>query len=47
MFGPQELPMAFDLTDPIFNNEHAARAYFETVRWHDGKPVCPHCGVID
>ena len=21
--------MAFDLTDPIFNNEDAARAYFE------------------
>jgi len=39
--------MAFDLTDPIFNNEHAARAYFESVRWPDGKPVCPHCGVID
>jgi transposase-like protein len=38
--------MAFDLTDPIFNNEDAARAYFESVRWPDGKPVCPHCGVI-
>jgi transposase-like protein len=38
--------MAFDLTDPIFNNEEAARAYFESVRWPDGKPVCPHCGVI-
>jgi transposase-like protein len=39
--------MAFDLTDPIFNNEDAARAYFESIRWPDGKPVCPHCGVID
>jgi transposase-like protein len=38
--------MAFDLTDPIFNNEDAARAYFESIRWPDGKPVCPHCGVI-
>jgi transposase-like protein len=39
--------MAFDLTDPIFNNEDAARTYFESIRWPDGKPVCPHCGVID
>jgi transposase-like protein len=39
--------MAFDLTDPIFNNEDAARAYFESIRWPDGKPICPHCGVID
>ncbi len=38
--------MAFDLTDPIFNNEEAARAYFESIRWPDGKPICPHCGVI-
>ena len=38
--------MAFDLTDPIFNNEDVARAYFEVIRWPDGKPVCPHCGVI-
>ena len=38
--------MAFDLTNPIFNNEDAARAYFESIRWPDGKPICPHCGVI-
>ena len=38
--------MAFDLTDPIFNNEDAARAYFESIRWPDGKPICPHCGVV-
>jgi transposase-like protein len=38
--------MAFDLTDPIFHNEGAARAYFESVRWPDGKPICPHCGVV-
>ncbi|MFZ1962527.1 MAG: IS1595 family transposase [Roseiarcus sp.] len=38
--------MAFDLTNPIFNNEDAARVYFESIRWPDGKPVCPHCGVI-
>lgn len=34
------------LSDPIFHNEEAARAHFETVRWPDGR-VCPHCGVVD
>ncbi len=38
--------MAFDLTDPIFHNEDAARKYFESIRWPDGKPICPHCGTI-
>jgi transposase-like protein len=38
--------MAFDLTDAIFNDEEAARARFEAIRWPDGKPVCPHCGVV-
>jgi len=38
--------MALNLTDPIFNNEDAARAHFERLRWPDG-PVCPHCGGID
>ncbi len=38
--------MAFDLTDPVFNNEDAARTYFESIRWPDGKPICPHCGVV-
>ena len=32
------------LTDPIFNNEEAARAHFEAIRWPDGR-VCPHCGT--
>ena len=36
-----------NLTDPIFNNEDAARAHFEAIRWPDGKPTCPHCGIID
>jgi transposase-like protein len=36
-----------DLTNPIFHDEDAARAHFETIRWPDGKPVCPHCGPID
>ena len=38
--------MAFDLTNPIFHDEDAARSYFESIRWPDGKPVCPHCGVV-
>ena len=33
-----------DLTNPIFNDEEAARKHFEAMRWPDG-PVCPHCGV--
>jgi hypothetical protein len=35
-----------NLTDPIYNDEEAARAYFEGIRWPNGR-VCPHCGVID
>jgi transposase-like protein len=38
--------MTVDLTDPIFNNEEAARAHFERLRWPGG-PVCPHCGGVD
>ena len=38
--------MSIDLTNPMFTNEDAARAYFEGVRWPNG-PVCPHCGVIN
>jgi transposase-like protein len=38
--------MTVDLTDPIFNDEQAARAHFEKLRWPDG-PVCPHCGGVD
>ena len=41
--------MTADLTNPIFTNEEAARKHFESLRWQatNGKPVCPHCGVID
>jgi transposase-like protein len=35
-----------NLTAPIFNDEEAARAHFEAIRWPDGR-VCPHCGTID
>ncbi|WP_310498341.1 IS1595 family transposase [Sandarakinorhabdus sp.] len=34
-----------NLTNPIYNNEDAARAHFEGIRWPDGR-VCPHCGTI-
>src|SRR5664279_6035930 len=37
--------MSVDLTNPIFNDEDAARKHFEAIRWPDG-PVCPHCGVV-
>ena len=38
--------MPVDLTNPIFHNDEATRAHFEGIRWPDGKPICPHCGVI-
>ena len=38
--------MSINLTDPIFHDEDAARAYFETLHWPNG-PVCPHCGVVN
>lgn len=37
--------MNVDLTDPIFNNEEAARRHYEASRWPDG-PICPRCGVV-
>jgi transposase-like protein len=38
--------MTTDLTDPMFHDEDAARAYFEKMRWPQG-PVCGHCGVMN
>jgi len=35
-----------NLTDPIFNDEEAARAHLESIRWADGV-YCPHCGNTD
>jgi transposase-like protein len=32
--------------DPRFNDEDAARAWFEAARWPAG-PVCPKCGVVN
>lgn len=39
-------PAPANLTDPIFSNEDAARAHFESLRWEGGVPVCFHCGVV-
>lgn len=33
-----------ELSNPIYNNEEAARAHLEAIRWPNG-PICPHCGV--
>jgi len=33
-------------TEPRFNNDEAARAYLESLRWPEG-PICPHCGSIN
>ena len=29
-----------------FSDEGEAYRFVETIRWPDGEPVCPHCGVI-
>jgi transposase-like protein len=34
------------LSDPIFNDEEAARKHLESVRWPEG-PYCPFCGQFD
>lgn len=31
----------------MFNDEDAARGYFEGQRWPDNKPFCPHCGSVN
>jgi transposase-like protein len=33
-----------DITNPIYNDDDAARTHLECVLWPDG-PVCPRCGV--
>jgi transposase-like protein len=38
--------MAGHLNNPIFHDEDAARAWFETRIWPDG-PFCPHCGLTN
>jgi transposase-like protein len=34
-----------DLTNPIYNDDTAAREHLEKVLWPDG-PHCPRCGVM-
>jgi len=34
-----------DLTNPIFNDDDAAREHLETLLWPEG-PTCPRCGVF-
>ncbi len=36
---------AADLTNPLFTDEDAAWAHYETVRWPDGA-ICPKCGSV-
>ncbi|MGJ0513118.1 IS1595 family transposase [Methylocystis sp.] len=38
--------MSADLSDPIFHDEDAARAWLEAELWPNG-PVCPHCKVVN
>lgn len=35
-----------NLSDPIFHDDEAARAYLEASRWPTGA-ICPHCGGAD
>jgi transposase-like protein len=35
----------FDIRDPIFHDDDAARAHLEALLWPHG-PVCPSCGVM-
>ena len=35
------------LSKTYFHVEKEAFAHLESIVWPDGKPVCPHCGVID
>ncbi len=34
-----------NLAQAHFHDDAAARRYYESLRWPDGR-VCPHCGVI-
>ena len=34
-----------DAPDAMFHDEAKAREYFEALRWPDGKPICPRCGL--
>ena len=34
-----------DITNPIFNDDDAAREHLETLLWPNG-PSCPRCGIV-
>jgi len=36
-----------ELSHKVYHDEEAARRHLEKIRWPDGKPTCPHCGVVD
>src|SRR5882762_11718805 len=36
----------FDIRNPIFNDDNAAREHLEKILWPHG-PICPRCGVMD
>lgn len=38
--------MTFDLSNPIYTDETAARDHLEAIRWPD-RPFCPHCGEVE
>ncbi len=36
-----------NLKSHIYTDETAARKHLERLQWPGGKPICPHCGVVD
>ena len=42
----ERIAMSTNLTDPIYQDAEAARAYLESVQWPEG-PICPHCGNVE
>ncbi|MGC2225298.1 MAG: hypothetical protein WA624_24510 [Methylocella sp.] len=39
MIAARDLSLSTGLANPIFNNENAAHAHFEAIRWPETKPV--------
>jgi transposase-like protein len=35
-----------ELSDPIYHDEEAARLHLESLRWPNGRPICPYCGSV-
>ena len=36
-----------ELSHKVYHDEDAARRHLEAIRWPDGQPICPLCGVTD